>query len=91
MNRLLYGNHLDVMRRGQIVHESVDLIYLDPPLNSQREFNQFMREADGSIAASQRQAFLDSWDWTQGAATYDEITKVGGNTEAVFDKSKSPS
>lgn len=83
MNRLFYGDNLDVLESGKIPSESVDLIYLDPPFNSQREYNQFMREADGSLADSQQQAFLDSWDWTQAADTYEALRRQGDNVAEI--------
>ncbi|HLG57933.1 MAG TPA: DNA methyltransferase [Vicinamibacterales bacterium] len=83
-NRLFYGDNLDVLGRGKIGVESVDLIYLDPPFNSQREYNQFMREADGSLSVAQQQAFLDSWDWTQAADTYDELRRQGDNVAEIL-------
>jgi DNA modification methylase len=77
-NRLYYGDNLDVLRRGKIRDESVDLIYLDPPFNSQREYNVIFKEKTGAEAVSQQQAFIDSWDWSQAADTYDELLKAGG-------------
>ena len=35
MNKLFYGDNLDIMRK-QIAGESVDLCYIDPPFNSER-------------------------------------------------------
>jgi hypothetical protein len=37
-NLLFYGDNLDVLRR-HIGDESVDLVYLDPPFNSDRDYN----------------------------------------------------
>src|SRR6476660_8354900 len=74
-NRLYYGDNLDVLRR-YIRDETVDLIYLDPPFNSRREYNVIFKERSGAAAASQQQAFLDSWDWPQAADTYAEIVSA---------------
>jgi DNA modification methylase len=38
MNQLFFGDNLNVLR-DQIKDESVDLIYLDPPFNSKRDYN----------------------------------------------------
>lgn len=38
MNQLYYGDNLQVLRE-HIASESVDLIYLDPPFNSKRDYN----------------------------------------------------
>src|SRR4249920_3583116 len=52
MNLLYYGDNLDVLRR-HVADESVDLVYLDPPFNSQADYNVLFAEQDGSRAASQ--------------------------------------
>jgi len=68
MNRLYYGDNLD------IPDESVDLIYLDPPFNSKRSYNVLFKEANGTAADSQIQAFDDTWGWGATAeATLREI------------------
>ncbi len=66
MNTLYYGDNLDVLRR-YIPDESVDLIYLDPPFNSNRSYNVLFREANGSAADSQIAAFDDTWSWGRTA------------------------
>ena len=38
MNKLYYGDNLDVLRKS-VADESVDLIYLDPPFNSNADYN----------------------------------------------------
>lgn len=61
-NRLYYGDNLPVLRE-HIATESVDLIYLDPPFNSNRSYSViFGRETDDANA--QIQAFDDTWHWT---------------------------
>jgi DNA modification methylase len=62
-NLLYYGDNLEVMRR-YIADESVDLIYLDPPFNSNVDYNVLFKEREGDKAASQIKAFKDSWTWT---------------------------
>lgn len=37
-NTLYYGDNLDILRR-YVDDESVDLIYLDPPFNSNADYN----------------------------------------------------
>lgn len=66
-NALYYGDNLDVLRR-HVKSETVDLIYLDPPFNSDRNFNVLFAEQDGSRAAAQIQAFEDTWRWDESAA-----------------------
>ena len=53
MNKLYYGNNLDVLRES-VGTESVDLIYLDPPFNSKRDYNLLFK----SPKAPAREWFL---------------------------------
>ena len=55
MNKLYYGDNLDIMRE-HIGDASVDLIYIDPPFNSKRDYNIIY---DG--ASAQAEAFKDTW------------------------------
>jgi len=70
MNRLYYGDNLDILRE-HIPDESVDLVYLDPPFNSNRSYNVLFKEAGGKGATASPQAqitaFDDSWHWTHSA------------------------
>lgn len=62
MNRLYYGDNLDVLRR-HIADDSVDLIYLDPPFNSNADYNAILRTPKGEASAAQMEAFTDTWQW----------------------------
>jgi site-specific DNA-methyltransferase (adenine-specific) len=66
-NLLYYGDNLDVLRR-YIKDETVDLIYLDPPFNSNATYNVLFAEKNGSQVAAQIKAFEDTWHWDQTAA-----------------------
>ena len=75
---LYYGDNLDVMRR-HIKDETVDLVYLDPPFNSNTNYNVLFAEKDGSQAASQIHAFTDTWTWNQESESiFGEIVMAGG-------------
>jgi DNA modification methylase len=77
-NELYYGDNLDVLRR-YIKDDSVDLVYLDPPFNSNQNYNAFFAERDGSRSASQIKAFEDTWTWDESAArTFQEVVESGG-------------
>ena len=76
-NCLYYGDNLDILRR-YVKDESVDLIYLDPPFNSQATYNVLFSEHNGSKAAAQLQAFKDTWSWPEASATYQELTLEQG-------------
>ncbi len=60
-NVLFYGDNLDVLRR-HVPDESVDLVYLDPPFNSNRGYNIIFAQRDthDSDDAAQIQAFDDT-------------------------------
>ena len=77
-NTLYYGDNLDILRR-YVRDESVDLVYLDPPFNSNQTYNILFREKDGSQSASQIRAFEDTWQWDETAArSYEETVETGG-------------
>jgi DNA modification methylase len=84
MNKLFYGDNLDILRRtgkGGIRDESVDLCYIDPPFNSKRNYNQIYSNI-GSEDRAQAQAFMDTWTWDDLAnAGYSEIL---ANAEGRF-------
>jgi site-specific DNA-methyltransferase (adenine-specific) len=56
MNTLYYGDNLEILRK-YIKDESVDLIYLDPPFNSQRAYNVIFPDKAGKLSRAQIQAF----------------------------------
>lgn len=78
-NSLFYGDNLDVLRR--YVHdETVDLVYLDPPFNSNANYNVLFGHTDGSRAAAQIKAFEDTWRWDQAAAAaFQKTVQAGGD------------
>ena len=77
-NTLYYGDNLDILRR-YIPAESVDLIYLDPPFNSNRSYNVLFKDESGKSSEAQITAFDDPWHWGPMAeATYDELA-TGAN------------
>lgn len=62
-NKLYYGDNLDVLRE-HIESESIDLIYLDPPFNSNRSYNILFKEKSGEESPAQIEAFDDTWTWS---------------------------
>ncbi|HLX61378.1 MAG TPA: site-specific DNA-methyltransferase [Planctomycetota bacterium] len=66
MNQLYYGDNLNVLRE-HIRDESVDLIYLDPPFNSKRDYNLLFKSPKGHKSEAQIEAFKDSWSWGEQA------------------------
>lgn len=83
-NLLYYGDNLDVLRR-HVKDESVDLVYLDPPFNSNQDYNVLFAEQNGSRSAAQIEAFEDTWRWDQGAAAaYQEVVEAGGSVSQAM-------
>lgn len=77
MNRLYYGDNLDVLRE-HVRDESVDLIYLDPPFNSNANYNILFKTPAGAGADSQIEAFEDSWHWNDRAEdAFDQVMRSG--------------
>ena len=75
-NRLYYGDNLPVMRE-YLADESVDLVYLDPPFNSNASYNVLFRERTGEESPAQIKAFTDTWEWTQETEMVFEANIVG--------------
>jgi site-specific DNA-methyltransferase (adenine-specific) len=77
-NMLYYGNNLEILR-DKIDDESVDLIYLDPPFNSDQVYNIFFKERNGAESQSQSSVFNDTWKWGEEAEeAYEETVTSGG-------------
>ena len=73
MNRLYFGDNLDVLR-NKISDESVDLVYLDPPFNSHANYNVLFRSPQGHHSHAQLAAFKDTWHWgRQSEIEYDSL------------------
>ena len=83
-NTLYFGDNLDVLRR-YVADESVDLVYLDPPFNSDANYNVLFAEQDGSRSAAQFNAFEDTWQWDQAAASaYTDTVEAGGQVSLAM-------
>lgn len=65
-NQLYYGDNLHVMRE-HIPSESIDLLYLDPPFNSQATYNILFKGKTGKASNAQIEAFEDTWHWGEQA------------------------
>lgn len=83
-NRLYYGDNLDWLSNERAFPDaSVDLVYLDPPFNSNATYSQLFKSPDGKTADSQIEAFEDTWNWGISAeAAYDRVLK-GPNTDVA--------
>lgn len=65
-NTLFYGDNLDILRKD-FPDECIDLIYLDPPFNSNRNYNVLFKDEHGAEAEAQITAFEDTWHWNRAA------------------------
>jgi len=77
-NRLFFGDNLPILRE-HIADESVDLVYLDPPFNSNANYNVLFKEKSGQHSRAQITAFEDTWEWGEDAEEtyYDTVLKGG--------------
>jgi DNA methylase len=88
-NTLYYGDNLTILRE-YIATASVDLVYLDPPFNSSKNYNLLFKEKSGQASAAQLEAFADTWQWDQAAAaTLQELrtqapTRVRQMVDALY-------
>jgi site-specific DNA-methyltransferase (adenine-specific) len=85
-NILYFGDNLDILRK-HIPNESIDLIYLDPPFNSKRDYNILFKENGGLESEAQIQAFTDTWHWTKPVerAYYDIVQKAPNKVSRLID------
>ena len=67
MGALYFGDNLDILRE-HIRDESIDLVYLDPPFNSKRDYNLLFKTPKGHDSDAQITAFDDTWHWAGGQA-----------------------
>lgn len=65
-NHLYYGDNLEVLRE-HVREQSVDLIYLDPPFNSNATYNVLFRSPSGDASQAQIEVFEDTWHWNNVA------------------------
>ena len=81
-NALYYGDNLRILR-DYIPDESIDLIYLDPPFNSNRSYNVLFKETSSALSQAQIEAFEDTWHWGKVAQdTFEDIALHGGDDTA---------
>ena len=80
-NKLYFGDNLHVLRE-HIAAESVDLVYLDPPFNSNANYNILFKSPEGADSDAQIEAFEDTWHWNDNAEkAFDDVMR-SGNSDA---------
>ena len=84
MNRLLFGDNLKWLQDHKLFPDaSVDLVYLDPPFNSNADYNVLFKETSGEASQAQFHAFTDTWSWADAAETYNEFLDTCPNIQVV--------
>jgi adenine specific DNA methylase Mod len=84
MNRLYFGDNLKWLSdRKEFPDASVDLVYLDPPFNSNADYNVLFREPSGQVSQAQFHAFTDTWSWADAADTYHQFIDNCPNVAVV--------
>lgn len=79
-NKLFYGDNLEVLR-DKIKDDSIDLCYIDPPFNSNRDYNQIYLN-QGKEDKAQAHAFVDTWEWDDVAI--DGFNEIISNEDNRF-------
>src|SRR5271157_1178690 len=80
-NQLFYGDNLGVLRE-HVRDESVDLIYLDPPFNSNASYNVLFKAPSGEQSQAQIEAFEDTWHWNEVAERAFDDVLTGSHSDA---------
>jgi site-specific DNA-methyltransferase (adenine-specific) len=80
-SKLYYGDNLDVLR-AHVGDESVDLVYLDPPFNSNTGYNLVFASATCSGADASIEAFDDTWTW--GEASKSALMDIDSGTNRAL-------
>lgn len=76
-NKLYYGDNLVWLRdKDHFPNDSVDLIYLDPPFNSNADYNVVLKEPEGQESPAQTGAFDDTWKW-DSVASEEALKQLG--------------
>ncbi|OLV20123.1 DNA methyltransferase [Deinococcus marmoris] len=78
MKFLYHGDNLTVLR-DEIAASSIDLVYLDPPFNSQAGYNILFKDHKGDSSDAQAFAFKDTWVWGEESeqAMQDLLVRYG--------------
>ncbi len=83
-NELYFGENLEILR-SEIDDDSVDLIYIDPPFNSNANYNVLFAEKSGERSAAQITAFEDTWHWgRESDELYHRTVLAGGRLSEML-------
>ncbi len=84
MNHLYFGDCLDVLKELKEQHPQpfIDLIYIDPPFNSKRNYNVLFESMDMKDVNAQKQAFADTWS---NYGYMDELNEIAELHKDLFE------
>jgi DNA modification methylase len=83
---LYCGDNLEVLTE-HVGDLTIDLVYLDPPFNSQRDYSVIRRDDGGAEPLAPIRAFVDSWAWDAKAqAAYRRLAGAGASARGVSAK-----
>jgi len=77
-NELYFGDCLDVLKKLHRKHPAgfIDMIYIDPPFNSKRNYNILFESADLKDTKAQKEAFADTWSNVSYKDTLEELKDI---------------
>jgi adenine specific DNA methylase Mod len=81
LNYLYFGDNLEILKEN-ISDSSIDLIYIDPPFNSKRNYNVLFESVDLSDVKAQKQAFADTWS---NVSYKDELNEILDLNKDLYD------
>lgn len=85
IKKLFYGDNLEILR-NHIDGEIIDLIYLDPPFNSQANYNVLFKSPKGEKSQAQITAFEDTWSWNlESERAIQELKQIRGDLAELLD------
>ena len=78
MNQLYFGDNLDILKDLHRKHPEgyIDLIYIDPPFNSKRNYNILFEDIEMKDTKAQKEAFADTWSNVSYIDTLNEIKEL---------------
>ena len=87
MNHLYFGDSLDILRQLHKAHPEgyIDLVYIDPPFNSKRNYNVLFETVDLHDAKAQKEAFADTWSNVSYKDTIEELKTINLNLSKFLD------
>lgn len=87
MNHLYFGDCLDILKDLKAKHPSgfIDLIYIDPPFNSKRNYNILFEDVNLSDVKAQKEAFADTWSNISYLDTLNEIKEIDLDLHRLLD------